>query len=284
MDAMSKLLSAAEWPDLSTVAQIAILAVAIYAILKRARGSRFGQALLGVVFLAVLLMLFTFVLHFDVLSVILKSLLAYLAISTVVIFQPEIRRMLSQFGAFGSLERRRFQASGAATPEYAAETILHLSKQRTGALLAFERGISLRSYEETGVPLHADLTCELLSCILTPPLPLHDGGITVRDGRLVAAHCVFPVSNSPSLVTSGMRHRAAVGLSEDTDAIVVVVSEESGNVSVAHNGRLIRLGRGGDASDSLVRWVSKALDRERRGNRWLAPIQALFTKKGTKKK
>ena len=284
MDAMSKLLSAVEWPDLSAVVQIAILYVVIYAILKRAKGSRFGQVLMGVGVLAALLTIFTLVCHFDVLSVILKSLLAYLAISTVVIFQPEIRRILSQVGALGSLERRRFQANGAATPEYAAESILHLSARRMGALLAFERGISLRSYEETGVPLHADFTCELVSTILTPPLPLHDGGITVRDGRLAAAHCVFPVSNNPSLITSGMRHRAAVGLSEDTDATVVVVSEESGNVSIAHNGHLIRLGKGDDASDSLVRWIAKAMNQNHRTNRWLAPLQSLFAKKGAKKK
>ena len=284
MDAMSKLLSAVEWPDLSTVAQILILYVVIYAILKRAKGSRFGQVLMGVGVLAALLMLFTFVLHFDVLSVIFKTLLAYLAISTVVIFQPEIRRMLSQVGALGSLERRRFQTNGAATPDYVAESVLRLSAQRMGALIAFERGISLRSYEETGVPLHADFTCELVTTILTPPLPLHDGGITVRDGRLAAAHCVFPVSNNPSLITSGMRHRAAVGLSEDTDATVVVVSEESGNVSIAHNGHLIRLGKGDDASDSLVRWIAKAMNQNHRTNRWLAPLQALFAKKGAKKK
>ena len=284
MDAMSKLLSAVEWPDLSAVVQIAILYVVIYAILKRVKGSRFGQALLGVAILSGLLLLFTFVLHFDVLSAILKLLLAYLAISTVVIFQPEIRRGLIQVGAIGSLERRRFQTSGATTPEYVADTVMRLSAQHTGALFAFERGISLRSYEETGVPLHADFTCELVSTILTPPLPLHDGGITVRDGRLAAAHCVFPVSNNPSLVTNGMRHRAAVGLSEDTDAYVFVVSEESGGVSVAHNGHLVRLGKGDAASAAVARWVAKAMNQGQNSNRWIEKLQNFFIKKGAQKK
>ena len=175
----------AEWVDLSAIAQIAILYVVIYAILKRARGSRFGQVLMGVGLLAAALTLFTFVFHFDVLSVILRSLLVYLAISTVVIFQPEIRRILSQVGAFGSLEKRKYGPDGAATPEYVAEAILHLAARRMGALIAFARGISLRSYEETGVPLNATFSRELLTCLFTPPLPLHDGGVTVRDGRLI---------------------------------------------------------------------------------------------------
>jgi len=273
----------AEWLDLSAVAQVAILYFAIYAILKRAKGSRFGQVLMGVGLLAAALTLFTFVLHFEVLSVILRGLLVYLAISTVVIFQPEIRRGLSQVGAFGSLEKRRYGADGGATPEFVAESILHLASRRMGALIAFERGISLRSYEETGVPLHADFSRELLTCLFTPPLPLHDGGVTVRDGRLSAAHCIFPVSGNPDLIVSGMRHRAAVGLSEETDALVVVVSEESGAVSVAHNGRLIRYPSGDPAcASSLVRWLAKAMFRERRTSRLLARLQDLFMKGGRK--
>ena len=270
----------AEWVDLSAIAQIAILYVVIYAILKRARGSRFGQVLMGVGLLAAALTLFTFVFHFDVLSVILRSLLVYLAISTVVIFQPEIRRILSQVGAFGSLEKRKYGPDGAATPEYVAEAILHLAARRMGALLACERGISLRSYEETGVPLNATFSRELLTCLFTPPLPLHDGGVTVRDGRLAAAHCIFPVSNNPDLIVSGMRHRAAVGLSEETDALVVVVSEETGAVSVAHNGRLIRYAGDAACASSLVRWIAKVMFRERKANRLLAQVQARFLKKG----
>lgn len=273
----------AEWLDLSAIAQIAILYLVIYAILKRARGSRFGQVLMGVGLLAAALTLFTFVFHFDVLSVILRSLLVYLAISTVVIFQPEIRRGLSQVGAFGSLEKRKYLTDGSATPEFIAESILHLAARKMGALIAFERGISLRSYEETGVPLRATFSRELLTCIFTPPLPLHDGGVTIRDGRLSAAHCIFPVSNNPDLIVSGMRHRAAVGLSEETDALVIVVSEESGAVSVAHNGRLIRYPDAAACAPSLVRWLAKAMLRERKANRLFARLQERFMSRGARK-
>ena len=244
--------------NVSAIIQIAILYAVIYAILKAAKGSRFGQALTGVGILAAAMFAFTYVFHFDVLSQIVRALLVYLPISTVVIFQPEIRRILSQVGAFGFFEKSKTYANGAATPEYVTETIMKLAEKRIGALIAFERGISLRSYEDTGVLVNADFSRELVTCIFTPPLPLHDGGMTIRDGRIRAAHCVFPVSNNPELIVSGMRHRAAVGLSEETDSLVIVVSEESGTISVAHNGRLMRYA-GADAASAVQRWVNRAM-------------------------
>jgi len=263
--------------DVSDIAQILILYLVIYAILKRAKGSRFGQALTGIGILAAAMFAFTYLFHFDVLSAIMRALLFYLAISTVVIFQPEIRRILSQVGAFGTIERRKYGPDGAATPEFVAETIVALSAKRMGALLAFERGISLRGYEDTGVMLNATFTRELVECVFTPPLPLHDGGMTLRDGRISAAHCVFPVSNNPDLAAGGMRHRAAVGLSEDTDALVVVVSEETGDVSVAHNGRLVRY-RGDQCAPALVRWLTKTLPGDRRGYGALSKLAERLTK------
>ena len=247
-------------PDitLSDVAQILILYLVIYSILKAAKGSRVGQVLTGVGIIATAMVVFTFLFKFNVLSHIVQALLVYLAISTVVIFQPEIRRVLGQVGAFGYLERPKHTADGAATPELVGYAIGSLSDRRVGALIAFERGISLSGYESTGVATDAIFTRELVRCIFTPPMPLHDGGVTVRHGRISAAHCVFPVSNNPDLVARGLRHRAAVGLSEETDALVIVVSEETGTVSVAHNGKLVTYPP--DARQaSLTRWVSKAM-------------------------
>ena len=255
----------------SAIAQIAVLYIVIYTILRYARGSRFGQALMGVGILAAAMFAFTFLFHFEVLSLLVRDLLLYLAISTVVIFQPEIRRVLSQVGAFGYLEKATHRPDGAATPEFVVETILALSDRRIGALIAFERGISLRSYEDTGVVTDAVFTRELVETVFTPPLPLHDGGMTIRSGRIAAAHCVFPVSNNPDLISSGMRHRAAVGLSEETDALVVVVSEETGTVSIAHNGRLIRI-IGDLRAQSLSRWINKAMPGGRRRRQLLSDL------------
>jgi diadenylate cyclase len=198
-----------------------------------------------------------------------------LAISTVVIFQPEIRRILAQVGAFGFLERRKHTQDGVATAQYVVETLMTLSEKRIGALIAFERGISLRSYESTGVQLNADFSQELVQSVFTPPLPLHDGGMTMRAGRISSAHCVFPVSNNPNLISIGMRHRAAVGLSEETDALIVVVSEETGAISIAHNGRLLRYFND-QIPQSLPRWISKAMSEDHRKSKIFTKLYSVL--------
>lgn len=259
--------------NVSAIIEVFILYLVIYSILKTAKGSRFGQALMGVGILAAAMIAFTYLVHFDVLSRIVKAILIYLAISSVVIFQPEIRRILSQVGAFGFFDKRKYSAHGIASTEVMLETIISLAKKRIGALIAFERGISLRGYEDTGVAIDAMVSKELVTCIFTPPLPLHDGGITIRNGRLAAAHCVFPVSNNPDLITSGMRHRAAVGLSEETDALIISISEETGAVSIAHNGKLFRY-ENEQIEVSLPRWINKAMPAESRKNIAWARIQS----------
>ena len=274
--------------DASAIVQIAILYFVIYAILKGAKGSRFGQSLMGFGILAALLIAFAYLFHFDVLTRIVQFLLIYIAVSTVVIFQPEIRRILSAVGAFGFLEKSKYGPGDAATPDLLIETLLSLADKRIGALLAFERGISLRGYEETGVLLDAVFSRGLVTSIFTPPLPLHDGGAVLKNGRLSSAHCIFPVSNNPNLIASGMRHRAAVGLSEETDALVLVVSEETGDISVARNGKLFRYS-GEQRAESLRRWLARALPRTDGGasrlgtlRRWLRkPAEALL--KGNRK-
>ena len=253
------------YASISAILQIAILYVAIYAILRRASGSRFGQMLMGVGVLIAILAVFTYFLDFDVLALIIQYLLAYFAISAVVIFQPEIRRMLSSFGTFGAFDASKSRRRGGAIDaRHMTDILVQLAERKIGALFAFERGISLRGYEETGVKLDAVISRELISSVFTPPLPLHDGGAVVRSGRLSSAHCIFPVSNNPDLAESGMRHRAAVGLSEETDALVIVVSEETGGVSVAHNGKLVTYPPE-TRRDQLMRWVSKALHGRKRG-------------------
>lgn len=246
--------------------QIFILYLVIYAILKGARGSRFGQVLMGSGILFGLLIAFTLVFNFDVLSVIVRWLLLYLALSSVVIFQDEIRRILATMGSFLFQDRARTHAllDGRITPEDFTAIIFKLARRRTGALVAFERGISLRGFETTGVALDAIISPELFFSIFTEPMPLHDGGVIIRHGRVAAAHCLFPVSSKGDLSTSGMRHRAAVGLSEQTDALVIVVSEETGRVSVAHNGRLIRYPDTEENSRlSVLRWIRKAMPQQK---------------------
>jgi diadenylate cyclase len=275
------------WELVGDIVQIAILYLAIYSVLKAARGSRFGQVLTGVGVLFGTTIAFTYLFHFDVLASILQKLLIYLALSSVVIFQPEIRRILATIGSFlfskgqTSFDYRRV------TPEMLTDTILELSRLKIGALIAFERAISLRGYEESGVRLDAIPSRELFLSIFTEPLPLHDGGVTMRNGRIASAHCLFPVSPNPKLSDSGMRHRAAVGLSEETDALVIAVSEETRSVSVALNGRIVRYSSSSDDTrSSLLRWVRKAMPEQKTASEqaadWFRSRIARFSKGKTK--
>lgn len=242
------------------VMQILILYLGIYALIRFVRGTRSAQVLLGFCVLVVSLLLFTYLFRFDVLARVVYFLLVYLALSMVVVFQQEIRRVLALVGG-QRLFARHYALRDESAPQKLCQSIIKLSKAKIGALVAVERGISLCSYEDSGVKLNAIVSHELMVSIFTPPLPLHDGGIIVRDGRVAAAHCLFPVSNQSELAASGMRHRAAVGLSEETDAVVVVVSEETGQISVAYNGRLHRY-REEKTPKLLLRWLRRAMPNE----------------------
>ncbi len=248
---------------LNDVMQIMILYFGIYALIRFVRGTRSAQVLLGFCVMVVSLLLFTYMFRFDVLARVVYFLLVYLALSMVVVFQQEIRRVLALVGG-QKLFGRHYVARQESVPEKLCRSVINLGKSRIGALIAVERGIALNGYEETGVKLNALVSHELLVSIFTPPLPLHDGGIIIRDGTIAAAHCLFPVSNQGDLSTFGMRHRAAVGLSEETDALVVLVSEETGKIAVAHNGRLHRYSD--DKMEKLLlRWLRKAMPNETRG-------------------
>ena len=255
------------WSYVPDAVQIAILYLVFYSVLKAARGSRFGQVLMGAGILVAALAAFTFLFRFDVLQKILSGLLIYFALSTVVLFQPEIRRILETVGAVLTEDKKRREptAGEIGLPERLADILFLLAKRRMGALVAIERAISLKGYETTGIALDAQISTELMVSVFTPPLPLHDGGVIIRGGRLAAAHCLFPVSdNQFGLSASGMRHRAAVGISEETDALALVVSEERGLISVAHNGRLTRYpDLSADTRKALVRFIGKVVPRPR---------------------
>ena len=265
------------------VMQILILYTGIYALIRFVRGTRNAQVLLGFCVFVVSLLLCTYLFRFDVLARVVYYLLIFLALSMVVVFQQEIRRMLALMGGQRLLDRRQRVSRDTAAPEKLCAAVTYLAQHEIGALIAIERGVSLRSYEESGVKLGARIGHELLVSIFTPPLPLHDGGIVIRNGRIAAAHCLFPLSNRSELAASGMRHRAAVGLSEETDAVIIVVSEETGKISVAHNGRLQRYSDD-KIEKVLLRWVRRAMPYETREQTtltdWLLSRAVKFVKFG----
>ncbi|MBR4172713.1 MAG: diadenylate cyclase [Kiritimatiellae bacterium] len=242
------------------VVQVTILTVVIYLTLDLIRGTRAGQVLWGFLKFIFLPGFFVWLFNWEVLGRIYFWLMVALAVSMIVVFQEEIRRAFALIGGgrlFGVLIGKQREL----VPDTLIKSIRFLANQRLGALIAVERGISLAGYEESGIRLDAIISRELLVSIFTPPLPLHDGGIIIRNGLISAAHCIFPVSNREELISSGMRHRAAVGLSEESDAVVLVVSEERGTVSVAYNGELKRY-RAEDTDKAVRNWIKTAMTNQ----------------------
>jgi diadenylate cyclase len=221
-----------------TAFEIVLLAAGIYYCLLLFRGTRGAAVLTGFIVLLLGVAGVTQIFQLDVINWILGRFLAFLAIAVLVIFQPELRRALAQLGSqypFSS-SLLRFELI-----DVLVETARSLSQKRCGGLMAVEREIGFRGVAETGVAVDAKATPELLTTVFFPNTPLHDGGVVLRGDRIVAAACVFPLTQRQGLSASvGMRHRAAIGLTDETDAVVVVVSEETGEISVAHRGHLAR--------------------------------------------
>jgi len=232
-----------------------MLAIMYYYIFLFFRGTRGAQVLVGLGLLLAVLIGITQVFNLDAVNWLLRRFSVYMAIALLVIFQPEIRRALAELGrqpAFVvSAERRN-------AVDHVVQAALVLAEHRVGALIAVEREIGTRAIQETGVRIDARAAPELLASIFFPHTPLHDGGVIIRGNRIMAAACVFPLSQKAELHrTLGTRHRAAVGLTEETDAVVVVVSEETGNISVSYRGRLSR----GLDEERLRRFLSALLLR-----------------------
>ncbi|HEY8962584.1 MAG TPA: diadenylate cyclase CdaA [Luteolibacter sp.] len=219
--------------------EILILAICIYQIYRAFRATRGAQILVGLGLILVVLTLVSQVFKFQVIGWIITRAAALLAFALLVIFQPELRNALARLGSsrwfsFSSTRRVAFL-------ERFADAVIALSKKRIGAIFAIQRSISLKPHLETGVTLDATFSPELAMTVFFPKSPLHDGGMIIADDRVAAAGCVFPVSQRELSDRSlGLRHRAAIGLSEESDAVVIVVSEETGSISICVDGELQR--------------------------------------------
>ncbi len=243
------------------ILQIAILATLLYYGLRYIRGTRAAAMLMGLGTLIFVVFVAINLFNLDVLGWLFGGLAIYLALGVIIIFQPEFRRGLAMLGKHPFFNTLPWQVTHTKHPERISEKLYEvvdrLSDRHIGALIAIERSESLDMYEETGVRLDAPLVPELLQTIFYSPAPLHDGGVIVRGERILAARCIFPLAERqrPELKGLGTRHQAAVGLSEVIDAVVIVVSEETGAVSIAHDGKLYR----GMRNDALRRYL-RALD------------------------
>ncbi len=246
-DFISNLLFVFERLNWLSLLDILLVAAIFFGMLYSLRDTQAMSLLRGMIFLFVLLALLTSLVALPAFSWLIANALPALLLAIPVVFAPEIRRALERIGRAGLLVKSGRVAH--MDNEQVIQTIVsaaaRLSARRHGALIVFQRLESLEGYIETGVRMEARATPELLLQTFYPNTPLHDGAAIIADGRLVAAACVMPLSSSGILNRSperqmGLRHRAALGISEATDAVAVVVSEETGSISIAHSGRMIR--------------------------------------------
>ncbi|MEJ2422681.1 MAG: diadenylate cyclase CdaA, partial [Acidobacteriota bacterium] len=221
------------WYDLLDIIAVAVL---IYYAIIQVRGTRAVQMVLGVLVLFVADVLSGW-LGMTTTHRILQNLLFYIPFAIIVLFQQTIRRALASLGSMLFGRRALYQAALRSSQE-AARACFALAKNYHGGLVIFERTQGLKNYAETGVAIGAGVTSDLIRTIFYPGTPLHDGAVIVSEGEVVAAGCFLPLSALPLPTEYGTRHRAAVGITEETDAVCVVVSEERGRVSLAVNGAI----------------------------------------------
>jgi len=231
--------------SLLDIIDILVVAFLLYYVYRFIRDRRAGKLALGVVFIIASLFL-SDLLEMHAMQFILQNVVQVGLITLVILFQPELRTALEQMGGESLKSIRIIGEQKDASSTYAlidavSQAAADMSAAKTGALIVFERSTRLGDMILTGTVINADPTAFLIKNIFFNKAPLHDGALIVRDGRLYAAGCLLPLSANPDIIKDlGTRHRAAIGMSENSDAVVVVVSEETGTISIAHDGKLRR--------------------------------------------
>ena len=250
------------------ILDIAVVAYFLYKLYTMLKNTRAATLLKGILALGICLLLCTWM-HLHVISWLLEKSMTIIMVALPVVFQPELRRALEQIGSGRFLLRK-----GAALDEdeiqdllnSVAKAVVNLSRRKVGALMVFERGTGLEERIETGVPLDALVSDGLIINIFEKDTPLHDGAIIIRGQRIVAASCILPLTENRNLSQElGTRHRAGIGISEQSDAVVLMVSEETGTVSIARNGELMRYLRADDVKEILYNAFFKNTNNVKEG-------------------
>ncbi|MBD8498527.1 MULTISPECIES: diadenylate cyclase CdaA [Paenibacillus] len=232
-----------EWTNtIKNILDILIVSYIIYKLLVLIRGTRAVQLLKGIFVLVVTWAASTW-LNLYTLKWLMNQMFTFGVLALVIIFQPELRRALEQLGRgkiFGGRSNTEEDETGRVIGEL-IKAINYMSRRKIGALIVFERSTGLNEYVESGIPMDSRISSELLINIFSPNTPLHDGAVIIQNSNIAAAACYLPLSENPFISKElGTRHRAAIGISEVCDAISVVVSEETGQVSLAINGQVVR--------------------------------------------
>ncbi|MGV3467106.1 MAG: diadenylate cyclase CdaA [Heyndrickxia sp.] len=227
---------------LSSIVDILLVWFVIYKLLMVIRGTKAVQLLKGIIVI-VLARALSGVLGFNTLSWMIDKVITWGFLGVIIIFQPQLRRALEQLGRGKLFSRGNIQEDEERNRiiEALVKATSYMAKRRIGALISFERETGLSDYIETGIPLNSTISSELLINIFIPNTPLHDGAVILQKNQIAAAACYLPLSESPFISKElGTRHRAAIGISEVTDSVTIVVSEETGGISLTKNGELHR--------------------------------------------
>ncbi len=250
------------------VVEILILTVGIYYSFRFVRGTRGAPVVTGFLVVLLALVLVSFLLRLEVLRYLLGAFSAFFALAVLVIFQPELRRMLAELGnlpIFATVHEQRENI------EVVIQTAERLADVRIGALIAIEQSIQLQEAVESGILVDCEATPEMLETIFFPNNAIHDGGVIIKGDRIAYAACIFPLTQRQDLNKSlGTRHRAAIGLSEETDAVVVAISEETGAVSYAYKGQLVRA----VTLEELRAFLTTVLVEPARSRNWIGWLRA----------
>ncbi|MBF0780296.1 MULTISPECIES: diadenylate cyclase CdaA [unclassified Granulicatella] len=229
------------WTNIMRVIDVGIVAYLIYVLITFSQHTRVVNLFKGVLFIVVIKIISEYLTLYT-LGWIIDQVIVWGVIAVIIIFQPEIRLYLGQLGQNKLFMKKKSPySSRKRTIDELSKAVQYLSKRSIGALISLEMGNSLKSYSDTGVKLEAFLSSQLLINVFIPNTPLHDGATIIKNHKIQAASCVLPLSEDTSIPQElGTRHRAAIGLSEHTDALTIVVSEETGDISVSYKGTLHR--------------------------------------------
>ena len=254
------------------VIEIAILAVGIYYAIILVRGTRGAPIVTGFLLVLLVVTVLARALQLEVFTRLLGNFFAFFAVAVIVIFQPELRRMLAELGSLPFFVSVREQRE---IIEVIVQTAERLADVRIGMLVALEQSIQLQEAVESGIVVDAEVTPEMLETIFFPNNAIHDGGVIIRSNRIMNAACIFPLTQRQDLSKSlGTRHRAAIGLTEETDAVVVVVSEETGAISYAYRGQLQR----GVSLEELRSFLTSVLVRAPQSRNAVDWLRSLFVR------
>lgn len=284
------------WEIIALILDVIVVGFLIYEFVRIAKKSKVWQLVKGIAFLIIITFL-SGILKLRILNFIMTSIMTYGVIAMLIIFQPELRRALEQLGSSNTFSKifGIDTSLKAKTKEDIYRTVIaveELAKHKTGALIVFERDIKLQDIIDTGVIMDSEISPQLLCNIFVPNTPLHDGAVIISNNKISSAACILPLADDKDIARElGTRHRAAIGISKESDAIAVVVSEETGKISIAKDGTLIADVKDDALKHILIKYIVTAKfgteEQEERFLKVKARIQTqrekIASKKRTKK-